>query len=184
MSQIDKAVPHRNRRSGRFRSVNTCQATGLLAAAIWSVLTPSIMADSMKDLRAASDSARGLVQKAVADENAEALSSIFTENGSVVTPTGQSIKGQLTIKTMAMLMMMTWGGGQLQVDRDSLMVRDSTGYEIGKFSFRRSPKNQPEQRWSGSYTVVWEREKSLWKVSRATGLMNQPGGKPQKIDGQ
>ena len=183
MFQIDKTEQCRERSSGRFRRRETFSVAGWLAAAILSAMTPSIMADSIDELRAASDSSRHLVQKAVLEENADALSTIFTENGCVVTPTGQTIRGQLTIRTMATLLMMTWGGGQLQVDRDSLMVRDSTGYEIGRFSFKRSPKNQPEQRWSGSYTVVWERENNFWKISRATGLMNQPRGKSKINDG-
>ncbi|MEW5796669.1 MAG: DUF4440 domain-containing protein [Candidatus Zixiibacteriota bacterium] len=142
------------------------------------------MADGSTGLRLASDSALGVVQKALETEEAEGLASIFTENGAVVTPTGQTIRGRLTLRTMATLLMMTWGGGKLQISRDSLMARDSTGNEIGRFTFRRTPKDEPEQTWSGSYTIVWEREGGRWKVARAAGLLDQPPGNRRPPDVQ
>lgn len=148
-----------------------------VAAFVW---TPSVAAESLVALRSASDSAKIIVQKAVAQEESEPLASVFTEDGSIVVPTGQVIRGRTTIRSMAALMMMTWGGGNLQVTRDTLQVRDSTGHEIGRFVFRRQVANQPDQVWSGSYTVVWQTESGVWRMSRVTGLLDKPHSQTEK----
>jgi ketosteroid isomerase-like protein len=148
-------------------------------------LVANVFAGNNTDaLRSASDSARSTVQQALIREDAETLASVFSENGSVVVPTGQTIHGRTTIKSMAALMMMTWGGGKLKITRDSLQVKDSTGYEIGRFAFRRAVKDMPDQVWSGGYTAIWGMEEGIWRISRVTGLMNPPHLQTEKPNGK
>ena len=140
------------------------------------------MSAGVDDLRSASDSALIKVQRAVANEDSEILASVFTEDGAVTVPTGQIIRGRTTIRSMAALMMMTWGGGNLKVTRDTLGLRETTGHEIGRYVFRRSVKDRPDQLWSGGYTVVWEKEAGEWKISRISGLLSPAKAESKKPD--
>ena len=123
------------------------------------------------DLRSASDSARTVVQRALVEEDGAALSSVFTENGAVISPTGEVLKGKLTLKASAMLLMMTLGGGDLTLKRHNLNLLDSTGYETGSFTFRKADSGKDDRDWVGRYTVVWEKENNQWKISRAIGIL-------------
>ncbi len=165
--------------SGYFKKITVYLLS--VSCFAWTSVTA---AGSLAQLRTASDSARQIVQQALASEESDPLASVFTEDGSVVVPTGQVIRGRTTIGSMAALMMMTWGGGNLQTTPDSLAVRDSTGYEIGRFVFRRQVKNLPDQVWAGGYTAVWQIEKGAWKISRVTGLLNKPSTQTEKPGGK
>jgi ketosteroid isomerase-like protein len=142
------------------------------------------MTADVDDLRSASDAALTKVQEAVAQEDSETLASVFTENGSITVPSGQTIRGKTTIRSMGALMMMTWGGGDLKVTRDTLGLKETTGHEIGRFVFRRPVKDQKDQIWSGGYTAVWEKEAGVWRISRISGLLSPSKTDSKKPDGK
>jgi ketosteroid isomerase-like protein len=123
------------------------------------------------DLRSASDSASSVVQRALAEEDGAALASVFTENGALISPTGEVLKGKLTLKASAMLLMMTLGGGDLTLKRHNLNLLDSVGYETGSFTFREDDSEKDDRGWVGRYTVIWEKENGQWKISRAIGIL-------------
>jgi len=130
-----------------------------------------LTAAALDDLRSASDSARAVVQRALAQEDGAVLSSVFTENGAVISPTGEVLKGRLTLKASAMLLMMTLGGGDLTLKRHNLSLLDSTGYETGSFTFRKADSGKDDRNWVGRYTVIWEKENDQWKISHAIGIL-------------
>jgi ketosteroid isomerase-like protein len=123
------------------------------------------------DLRSASDSARVRVERALVEEDGAALSSVLAENGAVISPTGEVLKGKLTLKASALLLMMTLGGGDLTLKRHNLNLLDSTGYETGSFTFRKADSGKDDRDWVGRYTVIWEKENGQWKISRALGIL-------------
>lgn len=128
------------------------------------------LAGNLEDVRAASDSAGATIRKAVVDEDGTALASVFTEDGAIISPNGQVIRGRLTIKTSATLLFLTMGGGSLDLVRQGISLIDSTAYETGHYSFRRSDDESTDQTWSGRYTVIWQREVGRWKIDRIIGL--------------
>lgn len=142
-----------------------------IGIALASLSYGELAAAALDDLRAASDSARAVVQRALVDEDGSVLSSVFTENGAVISPTGEVLKGRLTLKASAMLLMMTLGGGDLTLKRHNLSLLDSTGYETGSFTFRKADSGKDDRNWVGRYTVIWEKENGQWKISRAIGIL-------------
>ena len=130
-----------------------------------------VQAGPIEEIRLASDSARLVVQRAIAEEDGATLASVFTEGGAVISPTGEVLRGRLTLKASAMLLMMTLGGGDLKVTRHNLNLIDSTGYETGGFTFRRTDSDPQEKARVGRYTLIWEKEAGKWKISRAIGIL-------------
>ena len=123
------------------------------------------------DLRIASDSAGVVVRRALSEEDGSELASVFAENGAVISPTGEVLRGKLTLKTSAMLLMMTLGGGDLTLKRHNLNLLDNTGIETGSFTFRKAEAAKDDRGWVGRYTVIWEKENNQWKISRAIGIL-------------
>ncbi|MCX6835178.1 MAG: nuclear transport factor 2 family protein [candidate division Zixibacteria bacterium] len=142
--------------------------TNLLLIAFFAA---AVSAGPIEEIRSASDTAKALVQRAIAEEDGAALATVFAEDGVVIAPTGEVLKGRLTLKASAMLLMMTLGGGDLKVTRHNLNLIDSTGYETGAFTFRRTGSDKSEKAWVGRYTVIWEREAGQWKIARAIGIL-------------
>lgn len=130
-----------------------------------------LTAAALDDLRSASDSARARVERALVEEDGAALSSVFAENGAVISPTGEVLRGKLTLKASAMLLIMTLGGGDLTLKRHNLNLLDSTGIETGSFTFRKADSGKDDRGWVGRYTVIWEKENNQWKISRAIGIL-------------
>jgi ketosteroid isomerase-like protein len=124
-----------------------------------------------EDLRLASDSAGATVRRALSEEEGTVLASVFTENGAVISPSGEVLRGRMTLKASAMLLMMTLGGGDLTLKRHNLNLLDSTGIETGSFTFRKADAAKDDRGWVGRYTVIWERENNQWKISRAIGIL-------------
>lgn len=131
----------------------------------------TVSAGPIEEVRSASDTAKALVQRAIAEEDGAALATVFAEDGVLIAPTGEVLKGRLTLKASAMLLMMTLGGGDLKVTRHTINLIDSTGYETGAFTFRRTGSDKSEKAWVGRYTVIWEKEAGLWKIARAIGIL-------------
>ena len=134
-------------------------------------LATTVSAGPIEEIRNASDTAKAIVQRAIAEEDGAALAIVFAENGAVIAPTGEVLKGRLTLKASAMLLMMTLGGGDLKITRHNLNLIDSTGYETGAFTFRRTGSDKSEKAWVGRYTVIWEKEAGQWKIARAIGIL-------------
>jgi ketosteroid isomerase-like protein len=123
------------------------------------------------DLRLASDSASATVRRALSEEEGSTLASVFTENGAVISPSGEVLRGRMTLKASALLLMMTLGGGDLTLKRHNLNLLDSTGIETGSFTFRKAEAAKDDRGWVGRYTVIWEKENNQWKISRAIGIL-------------
>jgi uncharacterized protein (TIGR02246 family) len=123
-----------------------------------------------EDITAASDEARATVGKALADEDGGLLASIFTDDAVVISSRGQTIKGRSTIRASATLAFLTLGSGKLDLARQYLSIIDSTGYEAGRYVFRRGEGEELDPAFSGKYLVIWEIEDGAWKVARAVGL--------------
>ena len=140
-----------------------------LALVIGIMIGGSSQADDLADVTVASDSMKTVIRKALTDENGGLLASIFTEDGAVISPDGRVIRGQITLRTSATLLFLTMGGGEIEINRHSLSLIDSTAYETGRFVFKRSG-DETNQIWQGSYTAIWQREAGQWKVARALGL--------------
>lgn len=132
-------------------------------------LTPVGAADLTK-ITAASDKAAARVSKALLEEDAGVLVSIFTEDGAIIAPSGQMIRGRLTIKTSASLLFMTMGGGKLKINRRNISIIDNNAYETGRYTFQQGDEDSPAKAFTGSYTIVWLKEQGEWKVDRLIGL--------------
>ena len=141
----------------------------VFAITLLALLCPltSVMAQSKDDVIAASDAAARTVVKAVIEEDADLLASVFTENGALIAPDGRRIQGRSTIKASATLLFLTLGGGELKTARLTLSVIDGTAYETGDYVFRKD-KDKPAIK--GKYVVVWKQEENRWKVAVVIGL--------------
>lgn len=130
----------------------------------------SLPANDLEDVTAASDAAHITIRQALAEEDGGLLASVFTDDGAIISPSGQVIRGRLTIRTSATLLFLTMGGGDLKVTRNGINIIDSTAYETGQYTFRRTGNEAEDRAWSGRYTALWRKETGEWRVSRAIGL--------------
>jgi len=147
----------------------TARHMSSLALILAAVGPLSATADGLADLQKASDTAHAVVRRALVEEDGSALASVFTENGAVISPTGQVVRGRTTIRASAILLLLTMGGGEMKISRQDLHLIDSTGYETGLYTFRKAGESK-DRVWTGHYTAIWEKEDSQWKVARAIGL--------------
>jgi uncharacterized protein (TIGR02246 family) len=132
--------------------------------------TGGLRADVIADVTAASDSAHATVITALQKSDGAKLASVFTGDGAVITPYGQSFEGRLTIRATATLMLTAFGSGKLTITRQSISVVDGVPYETGQYRFTRRLEKNRTQRYTGRYTLIWKREDGVWKVYRAIGI--------------
>lgn len=132
-------------------------------------ITPVLAADQ-DDVTTASNNAAAKVSQALLDEDAQKLASIFSDDGAIIVPSGQMIRGRLTIKASASLLFMTMGGGKLKINRSNISILDSNAYETGRYTFHKGEGDAQVEAWNGSYTIVWLFEEGQWKVDRLIGL--------------
>jgi len=126
-------------------------------------------AGDLEDVTAASDSIQMVISRALADEDGTLLTSIFTEDGAVISPDGRVVRGRMTLRASATLLFMTMGSGKIEINRHSISLIDSIAYETGRFVFRRSA-DDTKQVLQGAYTAVWSQEIGTWKIACAIGL--------------
>jgi uncharacterized protein (TIGR02246 family) len=141
-----------------------------LALAISIVISGTSQADDLDEVTAASDSLQTVIGRALADEDSDLLASVFTEDGAVISPNGRVVRGRMTLKASAALLFMTMGSGDIEIDRHNLSLIDDTGYETGRFVFKRSGEEANRATFAGSYTAVWQREAGRWKLAVIVGL--------------
>jgi uncharacterized protein (TIGR02246 family) len=142
----------------------------LLPALLVFALAVRVTAGFTEEISAASDAARVTITKALEEEDAGLLASVFTDDAVVISSSGQSIQGRTSIRAAAILAFLTLGSGQLEAVRHYISVVDSTGYETGHYLFQRGEIDESSPAFSGHYTVIWQQEDGVWKIARAIGL--------------
>lgn len=153
-----------------WKSLQPALISALGAIGIMMAGQTVLLAGEIEAVTAASDRAQATIQEAVIDKDGASLASVFTENGAVVAPSGQVVRGRITIRASATLLFLTLGGGHLELTRDNLSLIDNTAYETGRYSFRRTGPAQKDRVWTGSYTAIWLVEEDRWRIDRLIGL--------------
>lgn len=147
--------------------------TSRLAIALLAVLALSaapVVAEELDDLKAASDSVHKTIVAALADENSRLLASVFTDEGAIIAPTGESMLGRLTIRASATLLFLSVEAGEVDVDRYSLNIIDGEGYETGRYLYKEPRGDAGERQFMGRYTLIWQKEDGRWRVHRAIAI--------------
>jgi len=131
-------------------------------------------ADNLTAVTQASDSARVHLQKAISNRDSEALSSLFTEDGSLITVGGYQVSGRFRIRMAAKIAMLSSDNGELITKRDSLVAVDEHGAtyrETGSYTFQITANGKPTGKsYIGHYRIIWAKEDGVWKIMRAVGL--------------
>lgn len=147
--------------------------TSIVAIALLTVIALSASpaaAEELDDLKAASDSVHKTIVAALADENSQLLASVFTEEGAIIAPTGESMLGRLTIRASATLLFLSVEAGEVDIDRYSLNIIDGEGYETGRYLYKEPDGGQQARQYMGRYTLVWQKDDGRWRVHRAIAI--------------
>lgn len=130
----------------------------------------SAFASEIDTVRKASDSAHVTVREAIAEGDGEKLASVFTSDGAVISPGGQTIEGRLTIRVTASLLLSSMGAGTLTTSRHDLSLIDDLAYETGEYTMWQPVDEKKSRSYSGKYTIIWKMEDKNWKIYRVIGL--------------
>ena len=142
----------------------------LLSVALWLPVSGLILAGSEDDLRVASDSTLAAAQAAIKDKDSGKLLSLLSDDAAVITENGRVVQGYMTLRTALMAVFLLSGGSQVSIDRYSLNLIDSTGYETGQYTVKQSLENGSEKKYTGKFTLIWKKESGRWKVHRAIAI--------------
>jgi uncharacterized protein (TIGR02246 family) len=145
-------------------------AFAILLLGVVTVLAPRAGAEELEDLKAASDSVHQTIIAALADEDSQLLASVFTGEGAIIAPTGESMLGRLTIRASATLLFLTVEAGEVDIDRYSLNIIDGEGYETGRYLYKEPAGEGQSRQYMGRYTLVWQKEDGRWRVHRAIAI--------------
>lgn len=133
-------------------------------------MATSASASELDTVRKASDSAHVTVREAISEGDGGKLASVFTSDGAVISPGGQTIEGRLTIRVTASLLLSSMGAGTLTTLRHDLSLIDDLAYETGEYTMRQPIADNKVRRYSGKYTIIWKVEDKSWKIYRVIGL--------------
>lgn len=134
------------------------------------IMAISASASEIDAVRKASDSVHVTVREAIAEGNGGKLASVFTSDGAVISPGGQTIEGRLTIRVTASLLLSSMGAGTLTTSRYDLSLIDDLAYETGEYTMWQPVDEKKSRSYSGKYTIIWKMEDKSWKIYRVIGL--------------
>jgi len=131
-----------------------------------------------KRLIKVSDSTEKIAQNALDKKESGRLAALFANDAVVKGENERTIKGNFTIRATLAMLLMAVGRAEIDINRSSLRLTDSTGYEKGSFIFREFKSDSKIQTYEGTYNAVWKLEKGVWKIGLAEGRDKPPA--PQK----
>jgi len=134
------------------------------------VIAGHVYSDDLDRLRAASDSAHQTIPAALRESNAGKLVKLLGSDAALISPTGSSIQGRLTIRAMAALLLNTIGAGRIELKRQTLNIIDHTGYETGRYTVHDKTADGKALMFTGRYTVVWREEENTWRIGVAIAI--------------
>jgi ketosteroid isomerase-like protein len=117
-----------------------------------------------------SDSAYGVFKKAIATSDIDLLLSFFVDTGGVVMPDMQGLLGLDNIRKSAPTLMRVVGGGDLEIQRESMRLRDEldVARDAGTFTVTRTMEDGSVWRFDGLHTLFWKKTADgVWKLDRA-----------------
>lgn len=157
---------------GNLAALRFCHRQKLIFSLCTWVLMPALAASAseLDSVLKASNAAHLTVREAIAEGDGGKLASVFTSDGAVISPGGQTIEGRLTIRVTASLLLSTMGGGTLTTSRHDLSLIDDFAYETGEYQMRQPVDEDKFRSYSGKYTIIWKMEDKSWKIYRVIGL--------------
>ena len=117
-----------------------------------------------------SDSAYGVFKKAIATSDIDLLLSFFVDTGGVVMPDMQGLLGLDNIRKSAPTLMRVVGGGDLEIHRESMRLRDEldVARDAGTFTLTRTMEDGNVWRFDGLHTLFWKKSPDgVWQLDRA-----------------
>jgi ketosteroid isomerase-like protein len=135
---------------------------------------------AMEEMTKVSDSAYGVFKEAVATSDIDLLLSFFVDTGGVVMPDMKGLLGLDNIRKSAPTLMRVVGGGDLEMKRESIRIRDEldVARDAGRFTVSRQMEDGGTWKFEGLHTLFWVKsEDGTWKLDRAYIGENPRAGK-------
>lgn len=117
-----------------------------------------------------SDSAHAVFKKAVATTDVNLLLSFFIDTSGVVMPDLKAIQGLENIRKRAPLLMRVVSGGNLEIVRESLRMKEDglIARDAGNFTVTKKLEDGGTWKFDGVYTLFWKKTADgTWKIDRA-----------------
>ncbi len=109
--------------------------------------------------------------KAFQTGDAELFSSIFIEDGMILSRGGNVLAGQEKIRTSMEETMKKMGKVETTIKTLEIWKIANEVYETGKYTYTFiHPETGKEIKTSGKYLVIWKEENGIWKIAKDIGI--------------
>lgn len=136
--------------------------------------SPSQSSVTDPEIRKSVDAGNAKYISAFAKSDAGALSDLYDESGSRLSPNGIVVRGRPAIaESVAGFMKSVTGPIKVSIETQDLWLIDNLVYETGRYAYTFTPPGKSETQTGGHYVTIWKRQSDgSWKIFVDMGVPN------------
>lgn len=136
--------------------------------------SPSQSSVTDPEIRKSVDAGNAKYISAFAKSDAGALSDLYDESGSRLSPNGIVVRGRPAIaESVAGFMKSVTGPIKVSIETQDLWLIDNLVYETGRYAYTFTPPGKSGTQTGGHYVTIWKRQSDgSWKIFVDMGVPN------------